>query len=240
MSASILIILICSIVQSLAGVGLLIFGTPALLLLGVPFSEALLFLLPSSLTISAFQIYEDRSEIDDRMKRSFLFWGIPFMGVSLAVALWAEAEVDLTIGVAVMLLVAGITRLFPQSWKVHRKITSQYRQPLVVLTGIVHGWTNMGGALIAVIANTLFTSKRQVRANIAFVYFIFALMQLLVLFLMQPHFQKKIPWIFPLISATCYLSVGRTAFHLIQEKLFQHLMTGLLILFGLILLLVRH
>ena len=52
-----LTILVCSIVQSLMGVGLLLFGTPTLLLLGMGFGEALAVLLPCSVTVNLCQIY---------------------------------------------------------------------------------------------------------------------------------------------------------------------------------------
>ena len=43
-------------VQSMFGVGVLLFGTPALLILGHPFATALGILLPVSLTINILQV----------------------------------------------------------------------------------------------------------------------------------------------------------------------------------------
>lgn len=54
----ILIIALFSIIQSIFGMGLLVFGTPTLLLMGYPFGEVLSILLPPSLTISAIQFYQ--------------------------------------------------------------------------------------------------------------------------------------------------------------------------------------
>ena len=56
----IFIVLIFSIVQSIFGVGLLLFGTPTLLLLGVGYEQVLWILLPSSITISLYQVFENK------------------------------------------------------------------------------------------------------------------------------------------------------------------------------------
>ena len=47
MALTFLIISVLSIVQSLFGIGLLVFGTPTLLLMGYPFPNTLAILLPA-------------------------------------------------------------------------------------------------------------------------------------------------------------------------------------------------
>ncbi len=49
-------VLVLAVVQSVFGVGLLVFGTPTLLLLGYPFDQVLAYLLPCSILISALQV----------------------------------------------------------------------------------------------------------------------------------------------------------------------------------------
>ena len=58
------IIAIFSVVQSIFGVGLLLFGTPTLLLLGYSYSETLWLLLPCSVTISLIQVVNDYKLIE--------------------------------------------------------------------------------------------------------------------------------------------------------------------------------
>jgi uncharacterized protein len=50
------LVLVLAAIQSVYGVGLLVFGTPVLLLLGLPFPEVLAYLLPCSIAISTLQV----------------------------------------------------------------------------------------------------------------------------------------------------------------------------------------
>lgn len=50
------VIMLFSVIQSIFGMGILVFGTPALLLLGYDFSSVLGLLLPSSVLISFTQL----------------------------------------------------------------------------------------------------------------------------------------------------------------------------------------
>ena len=51
-----LTVIVTSIIQSVFGVGVLLFGTPLLLLLGYDFIDALIVLLPIYIAINALQI----------------------------------------------------------------------------------------------------------------------------------------------------------------------------------------
>ncbi len=56
---TLIIIVITSFIQSIFGVGVLLFDTPLLLLVGYDFIEAIVILLPISITINFFQIIKD-------------------------------------------------------------------------------------------------------------------------------------------------------------------------------------
>jgi uncharacterized protein len=60
----VIIIAVFSVVQSIFGVGLLLFGTPTLLLLEYSYSETLWLLLPCSVTISLIQVVNDYKLIE--------------------------------------------------------------------------------------------------------------------------------------------------------------------------------
>ena len=53
---ALLVVALLTLVQSVFGVGLLVFGTPTLLLAGCDFDRALALLLPASLCVSAAQL----------------------------------------------------------------------------------------------------------------------------------------------------------------------------------------
>ena len=58
-----LIIFILIVVQSIFGVGLLLFGTPTFLLIGYDFANTINILMPVSISISMLQFF--RSEVKD-------------------------------------------------------------------------------------------------------------------------------------------------------------------------------
>ena len=74
-------------VQSLFGVGLLVFGTPTLLLLGLPFDRVLLLLLPCSITVSALQVATSGGLTLDPFRRQFLTFTTPTLIIATGVAL---------------------------------------------------------------------------------------------------------------------------------------------------------
>ena len=53
-----LILLVLIIIQSIFGIGLLLFGTPTFLILGYDFFNTLNFLLPISITVSLLTVYK--------------------------------------------------------------------------------------------------------------------------------------------------------------------------------------
>ena len=59
-----LIVIVTSIIQSIFGVGVLLFGTPLLLLRGYDFIYAVIVLLPISVSINLIQIAKDYRSVD--------------------------------------------------------------------------------------------------------------------------------------------------------------------------------
>ena len=62
------IIAVFSVIQSIFGVGILLFGTPTLLLLEYSYSETLWLLLPCSVVISLIQVVNDYKLIEAKKK----------------------------------------------------------------------------------------------------------------------------------------------------------------------------
>ena len=78
MATDILItIAVTSVIQSIFGVGVLLFGTPILLLLGYEFIDAVMILLPISVSINILQIAKDYRSIDFQFYKGILFYTIP-------------------------------------------------------------------------------------------------------------------------------------------------------------------
>src|SRR4030043_495588 len=98
-----IVVILFSTVQSVFGVGLLVFGTPTLLLLDYPFDTTLALLLPSSIVISAMQVLVGR-ECLLHFKKSFLLYSVPLIIVGLLLVLTDLLVFDIKSVVGTMLL----------------------------------------------------------------------------------------------------------------------------------------
>lgn len=106
MSLNILLTIVATaIVQSLFGAGVLLFGTPLLLLLGYNFIDALVILLPISLVINGMQIAQHRAHIDLDFYRKILWLTLPPIAVFLFMVTHTRINVGLLI-VAFLLFIA--------------------------------------------------------------------------------------------------------------------------------------
>ena len=78
-----IIVAFASFIQSIFGVGVLLLGTPLLILLGYNFFQALVVLLPISLLINLFQIIKYYSVIDLEFYKKTLIYTVPFIIIFL-------------------------------------------------------------------------------------------------------------------------------------------------------------
>jgi uncharacterized protein len=231
--ALVLVILVCAVVQSVFGVGLLVFGTPTLLLMGYGFDQALAYLLPCSLAISALQLASRDGLRLDPLRRQFLVYTAPaVLASTLFVLLVLPAHTNLKPAVGVMLLAtallrAGRLRTRPKSG-IRRHLT-----PLLVGLGLLHGATNLGGGVLTAMMSELHDTKEATRRQIAFCYGLMASIQLTVLAITKPDVQWNL--LLPVLAATAFLAVGRRVFARTREVTYQHAMTGLIAAYGILL-----
>ena len=107
MSIEILItILITVVIQALFGVGVLLFGTPLLLLLfGFDFTTILTILLPISIIINCLQLVSYYKTIDFVFYKKMLFYTIPFIVLFLFFVTSTELNINLLVGCFLILIV---------------------------------------------------------------------------------------------------------------------------------------
>ena len=230
-----LIVFIFSIVQSIFGVGILVFGTPTFLLLGYPFEEALTYLLPASIGISCIQIFHGRNDI--KLKKEFLLFTIPSIIFGLVLVLINSFNFNMKFLVGSILTLTGAARLFPKIQNTMEIFLKKKMNLYLIAMGFIHGISNMGGGFLTIFSSSLFKNKKEIRANIAYGYLIFATTQTLVLAILNPDiFHLKI-FIFPLISICAYIFIGNIIFLNSKEKIYQNLITVLILAYGVVLLL---
>ena len=170
------VIAIFSIVQSLFGVGLLVFGTPTFLLLGVSYVDAVGYLLPSSLLLSFLQTHGFKNKI--RIARGIVLYAIPFvfLGMSLSIDFGKNSYITTIVGV-IMLLLALIRILNIEKLP---NIIKKFGRTSLVITGAVHGISNQGGALLTILMGSIYEDKEKIRTNIALAYLLFGLLIYLI------------------------------------------------------------
>lgn len=171
-------ILLTATIQSLFGVGVLLFGTPILLVLGYGFLSALTILLPISLAINLLQVSKDYRHIHLPFYRRILTLSVPC--VMLCLLLVTTLRINIGGVVGLFLIVAALKSVYLPFNRLIESLV-RYERTYFVVMGIVHGLTNLGGSLLTAIIHSKHYDKDQTRATTAVSYGTFALFQLLTL-----------------------------------------------------------
>ena len=172
-------LIITTIIQSLFGVGILLFGTPLLLLLGYDFSYTLSVLLPISIAINLLQVVKHYRYINVDLYKNILLYSIPFIVFFLFIITNIKLNVGLLIGL--FLIFVALKNFFPRIEQSLRTML-QYEKLYLMIMGIVHGITNLGGSLLTALVHEQGHSKNITRVTIAICYATFAVFQLLTLY----------------------------------------------------------
>jgi len=162
MSPDILLtVVVTSTIQSLFGVGVLLFGTPLLLLFDSDFINALIVLLPISVSINLLQIIKHPAHIDVKFYKKILTYTIPFVVLFLFIVtrsnfntgLAIRAFVILSFAIGVFLILVALKNF---SARVATFIESlvRYEKGYFITMGIIHGLTNLGGSLLTAIIHS--------------------------------------------------------------------------------------
>ena len=174
-------IILISIVQSIFGVGVLLFGTPLLILYNYDFEITLLILLPISIVISFLQIVKNTTYIDFVFFRRFLLYSIPFLMGFLSIGIHSNINFSMIIG---FLLIVVSLKNSSDIIKKSLKYLSNYDRISFVVMGIIHGLTNLGGAFLTAMVFNKQLSKKKMRSIIAICYITFAIFQIFTLTLL--------------------------------------------------------
>lgn len=223
------ILIVLSVVQSVFGVGLLVFGTPTLLLLGYDFAATLGWLLPSSLAISLLQVLGAPSAASGPVR--WFIVGLPLLiTAGIIHASNTKLSVNLLIGLS-MLLVA--TMRYSTSLAERLTALLKRHETLYLLAmGVLHGATNMGGAMLALYASGISKNKSAIRHVIASYYLFFGVIQLGVLALLHPNALSGYGIAFAAVAAAVFLVVGNRVFQRAGAATYERAFTGFIAAYG--------
>ena len=206
------IIMLLSIVQSIFGIGILMFGTPILLLMGYDFTIALGFLLPASLSVSLLQVITFQGQRPSISPYLYLLC-LP----TIMFGLWLVGSTSLTsvshYFVGGILIMSAFIRFNSQFQSRLTILLTKHIPIYHLILGLVHGLTNLGGALLTILASCTSKDKTSIRYIVAHYYLLFSLTQLFVLYVIV-----KVPNLFSsnlftgILSACVYQLVGNQIF----------------------------
>ena len=200
---------VSSFIQSIFGVGVLLFGTPLLMLQGYNFFQAVIVLLPISLLINLSQIVKDHKSVDIAFYKKIIVYTIPFIVIFLAVLNETKINIGLLISVLLLFVAA---KDFSDRVNNFVNLVVRHERSYFILMGIVHGLTNLGGPLLTVAVHSKGYEKRTTRATVAASYATFATFQIVTLFFSNFDMDIK------LSTIALSMSVGLTMF-IVTEKI---------------------
>ena len=223
-----LIIVLLSIFQSIFGIGLLIIGTPTFLLLGYNFFDVLNILLPFSITISLLQVIYSK-EIDSGFNKKILLYCIPALILALSILVKYENSIDFILLISFTIIFFSILNLSKFKNIIFNNSDQRINVSLVIL-GLIHGFTNLGGSFFTLICANINKQKKLIRHNIANGYLILGVAQLLFINI----FYKTL-----IVSNLYYLYIPILSFfaaqyfyNKINSQLFSKILNMTILLYG--------
>ena len=187
-----LIFFVLIIFQSIAGVGVLVIGTPVLLILGFEFLDVISILLPISILTSLINLFfirfskiKQSFNIDKDYNRLFYFICLPSIFIGIIILKYFGENFNFNYIVSFVIL---ISVLLSRLKKFVKKINRNSKITVLLVTGIIHGISNSGGSLLSLFISSNL-NKDLSRYNITYFYFFLAFFQYIVfLFFFEKFF----------------------------------------------------
>jgi hypothetical protein len=232
------LIALLSSVQSVIGVGLLVFGTPTLVLLGFQYDEILSLVLPPSIAISCLQTFELR-DIRNNFYRDFNFFCLPFVFIGLVMILHFSPNTEfLKYPIGSMLVLSGLIRLSPALDQLLSKFIYNQKKLFLFIIGSIHGLTNMSGGLLTLYSSSLNNRNKELtRHGIAYGYLIMGSLQYIVLIFLKPHFFSISTLLHTAVAIFIYRLFGKLLFKSIKETRCRHIVSSVIFFYGIALIL---
>ena len=218
-----LILFILSIIQSIAGVGILLIGTPVLLIYGYSLVEIFFILLPLSMLTSLIVLLLNKLnkklkiQIDKKIKFYFIFNTIPSVLIGLILIKYFGKYINFEYLVFIVILFSIVLLSLK---KVSNNLNKNFYLFFLTLTGIVHGLTNTGGSILALLFSSS-GNKLKSRFYITYFYFFLALFHYLLLIMIFSFQQINFNFIILFIIIIFGSYVGNYLFQYINEIFFK-------------------
>ena len=215
-----------TILQTMVGVGVLVLGTPILLILNYNMIEVMNILLPISITTSFLNYLYLKSNkkklkinLDKNIKKNFIL--IFFPGIFIGLFLVNKFLTYFNFEVMVSILIFSSMYI---KWNFSKEVNSlplNLKKLILIAISIIHGLTNSGGTLLTIFFAALNKNKKnQTRYSITFYYLILASIQYGVFIFL---FNNEISFIYSLKFLLIILTsvfIGNFIVKYIGERIF--------------------
>ena len=216
-----------AILQTIVGVGVLVLGTPLLLILNYNMIEIMNLLLPISITTSFLNYLYLKSnkkklkiKLDQNIKKNFIF--IFFPGIFIGLFLVNEFLTYINFEVMVSVVIVASIYIKRKFSKEVNSLPLNFKKLILIIISIIHGLTNSGGTLLTIFFVALNKNKKnQTRYSITFYYLILAVVQYGVIFFL---FNSEISFTYSLkflLIILISVFIGNFIIKYISQKIFS-------------------
>jgi hypothetical protein len=211
-------------------VGVLLFGTPLLLMLNYDFIYALNILLPISMVINFFQIVQYKKYIDFGFYKTLLKYSI--LPIVLALYFTVKLNIDVSLYIGLFLVFISL-KLFSSGINEIINFLFKNDKLFFLIMGCIHGITNLGGSLLTSKIFSLSLSKQEKRATISISYFTFALFQLIIIHSMGNSNFFNIYYLF--LGLFIYVLIDKLIYNNITDTKYDNIFAIFLFISGVVL-----
>ena len=201
-------------------------------MLGNNFQTTLTILLPASILVNCFQLRNNLKNIDQHFYKNLILFCLP--GIFIALYLFQSREVNTNFIIGILLIIISLQSTVG-SIQTGLRIILNYERFYLVVMGILHGLTNLGGSLLsgAVLSKNL--PKNNKRATIAISYCSMACIQVLTLTTQTKlnTFFNKNYFLYWVSAPIIFFLVEKYLYYSVDEKLYKKISNFFLFLMGL-------
>ncbi len=225
------IIIFLILVQSIFGVGLLLFGTPSFLILGYDFANTINILMPVSITISILQFLKSKVK-DPQFIKEYNLFCLPFLIFFLIVALKFKNFLDFKLLVGLLLVFSSLLILNKRKFSAFKKTFFKLKKLVLIGIGSVHGLTNMGGSFLAIYSTLVSQNKKEIaRYYICYGYLIMGILQYLTVLFISYNSLEFTKFFYILFALIIYFPAQKL-FRNIQDKKFSKYINIIALIYG--------
>ncbi len=229
----ILLIGVLIAIQSIFGVGLLLFGTPSFLLLGYDFANTINILMPVSIAISSLQFFKSKIR-DTKFIKEYNLYCLPFLIVFLIIALEFKDFFDFKLLVAILLIFSSILILNKKRFSSFKKKFFELKKIVLIGIGCVHGLTNMGGSFLAIYSTLVSQNVKELsRYYICYGYLIMGIIQYILVLAINSENLKFDKIFYVLLAIIIYFPIQKI-FKKIDDRKFSIYINFIALIYGII------